>query len=791
MRAEAQSEALVEEPRALRVEDVPFLTGRGKYGGDFGRKELAMMVVRSTVAHGVLRGVDVVAAKQAPGVVAVLTAEDIVGQLGAVPRIPLRLSGDGVSEDYLQPVLAHERIRYVGEPLAIVVAENRYLAEDAADLVFADIEPLPAVAVTEFPAGGPPPGAEVVKELRVRMGDPDAVFATAPVVVEAELAVQRHTAVPMETRSLFAEYRKPSGVIALHGVTKVPHWNREQIERDLNLGPGKLVMLEANAGGGFGARGEYYPEDFLVVWAASALQRSVGWVEDRQEHFLATNHSREQKHVCALAGDEHGRILGMRTEFCVDLGAYVRTNGMRVPENTLSWIQGPYDIPAYEGVGYAVSTHRTPTGTYRAPGGVEATFVRERLIEMYAARIGRDPIDVRRENLVTPEQMPHERPLLEGEPPIRMDEGDYPRLFDAVLARIDRAAIARRRQGGERVGLGVGLFLEKSGTGPFESGAVEIAEDGTVHVRSGCSSVGQGVRTMLAQVVARVLDIDHMLVEVEPLDTDKTPRGVGSFASRSTVMGGSAVHVAAGELVKTARALAAKQLGVKPAALVVHDGGLRMANAPHRWISFAEISAALRARDDGGEGLKGEAIYEFGPVTHFNFGAHAAIVSIDEELGTVKLEHLVVGFDVGNAINPMIVEGQLIGGAAQGVGGALLEHLVFDDEGNPVTTSFMDYLLPTACEIPSVELVLDASTPTASNPLGVKGAGEGGITGIPAAIAGAVCDALASPGFVDHLPIDLELVQRMVSGALAGASSTARPSREAGLRVVDGAGPAT
>lgn len=745
----------------LRHEDPPLLCGSARFAGDVRLGlPLALKVVRSPVAHGSLVEIDRAEALALPSVVGVFTAADVLEDLGGLPRISLRLSAGGSEDEFLQPVLAHERVRYVGEPVAIVLAEDHYTAEDAADLIFVDVDPLPVTvnARAAVEADGLFASGNLVKTVAVAFGDAATVFETAPVVVEAELAVGRHTAMPLETRALAVEYDRENHSIVMHGATKVPHWNRAELSRQLGIAETKIAMLETAVGGGFGVRGEFYPEDFLTAWAALKLRRSVTWVEDRREHFIATNHSRDQLHEVGLAGTQDGRILGLRSEFWTDMGAYIRTNGLRVPENTVAWLAGPYDIGAFDGRAHCVVTNRTPTATFRGPGGVESTFVRERIIDIYAEQIGLSGEEVRRRNLIKKQQLPYTRSMPDHLPPSVFDEGDYERLFDRVLNEIDSGEIDRRRQAGELVGLGMGLFLERSGAGVWETGSVEITSSGAILVRSGASSVGQGIRTTLAQIVADALDVEHTYVRVEFLDTRDTDKGVGSFASRSAVMAGNAVLLASHDLIDSAQKLAADDLEVSPDDLEVVAGGLGVKGAPSRHVSFASL-ARRNAEDRGVAGLTGAATFRIDGYM-YDFGVHLAVVRVDRDLGAPVVERLLVAFDVGRAVNPMIVEGQLYGAAAQGIGGILLEKLVFDEDGNPMVTSFMDYLLPTAAEIPSITIIADQSEPAHSNALGIKGAGEGGITGVAAAIANATSNAVGDAALIRTTPIDPSLLAR-------------------------------
>ena len=740
-----------------RHEDVPLLRGAARFVGDVRLPGmLHLRVVRSQMAHGALVAIDVSAATAAAGVVAVWTAADVAADLGRVPVIQPRVSYDARVVPYLQPVIAADRVRYVGEPVAVVVATDPYVAEDAAELVAVDIEPLPVRLDLDAPDGPEPLFAigDLVADLHAEFGDVDARFARAAAVVHADLITGRHTGVPMETRGLVVEYDSLADGLVVHGSTKVPHANRTQLADHLGLAPSRITMRETAVGGGFGVRGEYYPEDLLVPWAAWRLRRPVSWIEDRQEHLVAANHSRQQVHHAAMAVDAAGCILAMTSEFWVDHGAYVRSHSLRVPDLTLSMLPGPYDIGAYRAVAHCVVSNRTPTATYRAPGRFESSFVRERLIDMAAAELGMDRVEIRRRNLLRPEQLPYQRQLLSTSEPVVLSEGDYPALLERVVEVVDLDDIACRRAAGERVGYGVAAFLEKSGLGPWESGSMTVSDDGFVTVRTGCSSVGQGLRTVLAQIAADALEIDAERVRVEFLDTDRVDYGIGSYASRSTVTAGSAVHLAAHAVLAKARCVAAAHLGSEPDTLCYRAGGFESDDG--RRVELGELARLLdppyATRLGLTPGLGASEHFHVEKVT-YPYGVHAAVVRVDAETNSVAVEKVVLGFDVGRAVNPMLVEGQLHGGAAQAVGGALLEEFLYDADGNPLASTFMDYLVPTAAEAPDMAVVISEATPAVHNPLGVKGAGEGGITGLAAAIAAGIDHALDRPGLVRQLPI--------------------------------------
>lgn len=754
-----------------RHEDPPLLAGRARYVADVRLpRMLTMAVVRSPVAHGTLRSIDCSEARRLPGVEAVLTAEEVGESLGGIPRIPPRVSFDETVIPYLQPVIAHDRVRYVGEPMAVVVAQDRYVAEDAAELVFADIDHRPVMldaGAEDRPGQRLFDAGNLVTTLEARFGDTGPVFGEAEVVVEAELAIGRHSGVPMETRGIVVEFDPAGERLIVHGATKVPHWNLVTTAELLGMPPGRLRMRETAVGGGFGVRGELYPEDVLAVWVADRLGRSVVWIEDRREHLLAANHSRQQLHRARIAGDREGRITAIASDCDMDMGAYARTHSIRVADLTLSMLPGPYDLEAYRGTARCVVTNKTPTGTYRAPGRFESSFVRERLIDLYAAEIGMDPVEVRRRNLIRPERIPYSRPLSSTGEPMLFTDGDFPGILDRLVGSFDWQALERRREGGEQVGVGVAMFMEKSGLGPWETGTVEVDPDGLVRVRSGCSSVGQGIRTVLAQIVADQLQLDHARVRVELLDTDRTPYGIGSYASRSTVTAGSALVQAAEEVVRITKQVAAVDFEVDAGDLDYRNGSVFVSGSPEFSLSIFEAAARLHpvtARKYGRSkpGLAVDSVFEVERVV-YPCGANLAVVRVDRETGEVAVEQLILYYDIGRAINPMLVAGQMEGGAIQAVGGALYEQFAYDGDGNPLCGSFMDYLLPTLAETPTMTALIGEQDPTVTNPLGIKGAGEGGVPGVAAAIATAVEHALGRPGLASHLPITPEKVLALPS----------------------------
>lgn len=744
-----------------RIEDRPLLTGNARFAADLSLpNQLHMRVVRSPVAHGRLLAVDISEALAMDGVEAVWAHEDV----REVPPIDYRMAWVKGLERFRQPILAHNHVRYVGEPIAIVLAEDAYLAEDAAEMVFPDIDELDPV-VDPLAAG---PAAIETTVVEKGYGDLEAAFGDAALIVEMEFSVGRHSGVPMETRGAMASYDPLRSLVEMFGAAKVPHHNRAAIASMLGLPLGSVALREGHVGGGFGIRGELYPEDVLVCLAARRIGRPVRWVEDRREHMLAANHSRDQFHRVRAASDADGWIRGVVDEFWVDQGAYLRTHQVTVPELTAALLPGPYAWPAYRSRGHVMLTNKTPCGTYRAPGRYESTFVRERLVEVIAHRLGLDSSEVRRRNLVPPERMPFERGIAALGTDVTYDSGDYPGLLDRTLEYLDyeqlTADLARRRSDGELVGLGMGFFVEKSGLGPFDGVRVTVDEAGQVLVITGVASIGQGVETVLAQVCADELGVEIESVRVRHGQTDDLPYGMGAFASRVTVMSGSATLIAARRVRRKALDVAAAALEADPDDLTIERGRVFVrGSAAGPAITLGEVARRLRPGLTRGEpGLADEGWFEADHMV-YPYGIHAAVVRVDPDSGRVEVERLVVSYEVGKAINPELVNGQIAGGAAQGIGGALLEDFAYDESGQPLAATFMDYLMPTIAEMPDVEVLLLEEAPSPLNPLGVKGAGEGGITAVGAAIANAVADALGCPEEVTRLPLGPERVRRIVA----------------------------
>ncbi len=760
---EHKTNAFVGSP-VERIEDLRFLKGRGQYVDDLNRAGLLHAVIlRSQVAHGRIRAIDAAAARTRPGVVAVITAADIGA---AVPTIPLRQEPLPALRQYEQPVIAHRKVRYVGEPIAVVVAESAALAEDALEAILVDIEPLPAVADRAAARKGDvllfeDSGTNIASTITAVRGDIEAAFRAAAYTRRETFKVQRHSAVPMEPRGLLAEWDAAKEQMVVSGAAKVPFPNRRMLAKMLGLPERSIRMLEYDVGGGFGARGEFYPEDFLIPFAARLIGRPVKWIEDRRENLMATNHARDAECELEIACARDGTILGLRGRACTDLGAYLRTVGATASRNIAQVMSGPYRIPHVHVEVSLLMTNKTPSGTYRGPGRFEADFFRERLIDIAARELRIDAVAFRRHNLIPEAEMPYRlATILVLDIETECDSGDYQRTLDRCLAEFGwagKAGLQGRLIDGRYQGLAVGCYIEGGASGPKETARLKLEPDGMVSVFVGSSSVGQGIETVFAQIAADALEIPMDRIKgVFHGSTDHVSEGFGSYSSRSTVMGGSAIVLAAAELRQAIRAAAAKRLGCAADAIVIDHAA---AVGPGRaTIPLAELAA---------DGIAVEMSYASNKRT-YSYGAHAAHVAVDPKTGHVELIDYMAVEDVGRIINPLTLHGQAVGAVVQGLGGALLEQFIYDEHGQLLTGSLADYLMPTASDFPSIRAVALEEKPAPHNPLGAKGAGEGGIIPVGGVIANAVAAALAS---LKVEPRELPLSPPRVWGLIWAANS--------------------
>ena len=720
-----------------RLEDLRFLRGRGEFVDDVSSPgALHAVILRSSVAHGRLRGVDASVARKCPGVRAVITAQDI----GEIPVITMRQELLPEFKPYQQPVIAGDKVRYVGEPIAVVVADSTALAEDALEHIALDIEALPPVADRAAARKTDSllfeeKGRNHVITLSAKLGDAAAAFHDAPYTRRERFQVQRFTAVTMEPRGLLAEWDDANGHLTVSGMTKVVFHNRRILAKQMGLAEDAITMIEADVGGGFGVRGEFYPEDFLIPFAARTLKRAVKWIEDRRENLIASNHARDAECELEIACDRDGTIRGLRGHGAADLGAYIRTNGVTAARNTAQVLSGPYRVSNIQFEMALLLTNKTPSGTYRGPGRFEADFFRERLFDMAANDLGIDRVEFRRRNLVAEHEMPWTLPTIQpldqgGE----TDNGDYRQTLDRCLKDFgwpEKSALQGKLIDGRRHGIAIGCYLEGGGSGPRENVRMVLERDGTVSLYTGSSSVGQGVETVMAQIAADALDMPMARINrVQHGSTTVVTQGYGSYSSRSIVMGGSAIVQAAGLLKDAIRAAAAKRLQCAPSDIAI-DGD--NAVGPDR----ASVALSALAVD----GIAADGTYASSKRT-YSYGAHAAHVAVDPGTGHVALIDYMAVEDVGRIINPLTLHGQAVGAIVQGLGGALLEHLAYDSAGQFLSGTLADYLLPTASDFPVIRAHAMEERPAPHNPLGAKGAGEGGIIPVGGVIANAIANAL-------------------------------------------------
>jgi len=727
-----------------RIEDARLLTGTATFVDDLivpGMLHAA--VLRSSVAHGTIEKIDSTAAMALDGVHAIYTAADVGDD---IPLIPIRLAPLPEFQAFRQPVIARDKVRYVGEPIAIVIAESRAVAEDALELIDLEISSLEAVA--DISAASAAQGEACLFDqpsgnLAVRyfsaMGDANAAFERAAYVRTERFSMHRQTPLPMETRGLLAQWDADTAHLRVIGAAKVPFFNRKTLANMLGLDPSQVDLIEVDVGGGFGVRGEFYPEDFLVPFASRKLCRPVKWIEDRREHLMATNHSREMHCELSMACTREGHILGIRGRIEADMGAYIRTNGGVVPAKAAQFLPGPYRIRDIALEVQAYVTNKTPVGTYRGPGRFEANFFRERLLDMVAVDLGIDRAEIRRRNLISEDQLPWDAGrLVPYETRAAFDSGDYPQALARCLEEIgwaDKQHLQGALVGGRYHGLGIGCFVESGGAGPRENAKIQIASDGSIIVSVGSSMLGQGLETVQAQIAADVLSVPIERIRVLHGSTTLLHEGFGTYHSRGVVMGGSAVLDAAKRLKEMLIEAASDHLGRPNVELVLKDGRVEIAGGDG--VDFATLAASTSLTADGSFS---------NTVRTYSYGSHAAHVAVDPRTGIVSLLDYVAVEDVGRVMNPLIVHGQAIGALVQGLGGVFLDHLIYDSEGQLLNGSLADYLVPTATDFPQIRAVTLELKPSPSNPLGAKGAGEGGIVPVAAATANAIAAALVPMG---------------------------------------------
>ena len=754
-----------------RVEDDRLLRGRGRFTDDIDDGALESCLVRSPYAHARIRAIDVSAARRAPGVVAVYTAGDL--PFGKTD-LPILIPHPNLTHGRTQRCLASEVVRYAGEAVVFVVAESRYLAEDAAELVEVDYEPLPVVITPELAAAArhlvhdDVPG-NVAAEMIQEVGKVDAAMAAAPNRKHLRLRFERGAAAPIEGRAVWARWSDAERKLTVYDSTQSPTSIRGGLAVLFGMPESSVEVIAPDVGGGFGPKIMlFYPDELLVPFVAMQLGRPVKWTEDRQEHFTAVNQERGQVHEVEVGFDGDGRVLALSDDFIHDAGAYT-PYGIILPIITAGQVPGPYRVPNYRVRFRDLYTNATPTSPYRGAGRPHACFVMERILDTIAAELGIDRVEVRRRNLIQADQFPYEVGVAwQDGNQVVYDSGNYPALLERAIEMLGP------RPAGDHIGMGLGVYVEGTGVGPYEGAHVQVLVSGKVVAATGIPSQGQAHATAWAQVVADELGVDVADVEVTSGDTRRFPWGVGTFASRGAVTAGNAMHVAAGMVANKAREIAAEHLEADPADLELAEGRVRVKGSPDRGIPLAAVAVLanpVRYAFGGGTEaatqftpkarpgpplLEGEQPgleatgYFSPPASAWASGCHAAYVRVDPKTFRLEILKYVVVHDCGRVINPLVVQGQIEGGVAQGIGGAFYERLAYDEEGQLRNASFMEFLMPYATEIPAIEID-HIETPSPLNPLGIKGAGEAGVIPVGAVIASAVEEALGVP--ISEMPL--------------------------------------
>lgn len=753
-----------------RGEDVRFLGGTGRFTDDVRFERLVhAALLRSPHANARIVRIDASRARALPGVELVATAPDLGVTL---PHIPIRLAPLPGLDRFLQPVLAGERVRYVGEPIVLVVAKSRYIAEDAIDLIDIEYEALDPVTRIDQAMGDSAlvhehVGTNIGSHYHVARGDPDRAFENAPYRRKESFRCHRHTAASLETRGLTATW--DGAKLVVWGATKVPFFNRRLLAKMLDLAESSIDMHETDIGGGFGMRGEFYPEDFLVPWAARRLGRPVKWIEDRREHLMAANHAREAECELEIAMTREGAILGMRAKVMTDLGAYVRTGGGVAACRSPQHIPGPYRIADYGCEVFVVMSNKTPSGTLRGPGYYEAAFFRERLIDLACADLGLEPAAMRARNLIRSEELPYSiGKLVPNDPESFLDTGDYPSAFRKACEVANYQVLAKRGEliDGWRHGVGIACYVEATGVGPAESARISARADGRFDVYLGITTMGQGHETIYAQVAADILKSPLAAFTIHHGSTTHVEEGWGTYASRAMVAAGGAVHQAATMMRARLIALAARRSRIDEGQLTVRDGAVISSADGSTVLDIGRI--ATEDDDTAKAATQIETKFEIKSAT-YAYGTHIAHVAVDPATAVVKvLDYVAVG-DIGRVVNPLLAEGQFVGAAVQGIGATFLDELAYDEYGQLLTGTFADYLVATSTDAPAIRVVLLEEAPALSNPLGVKGAGEGGIICTGAAIANAVADALGPLGVtINALPLSLDNLAARIRAARRG-----------------------
>ena len=735
---EASRNAYVGSP-IKRLEDSRLLLGRANFVDDIVRENLLHAVMlRSPIAHGFIKSVDITEARKMPGIHSVITASDLGDN---IPLVPLRLMPMEELEPLGQPVIAEKKVRYVGEVVAVVLADSPARAEDALSAIKVDIEPLEAVSNCSDAISG----RSLLFEnwinnkaitYRATKGDASLAFETADYVRREHFSTQRQLALPMEPRGILAEWDESNEHLTVEGAAKVPFANRKILAKMLALSETSIDLIESDVGGGFGARGEFFAEDFLIPFAARLTGNPVKWIEDRRDNLLTTGHAREMSCDVEISCSVDGTILGLRGEVSVDAGAYYRTNGTISPRNVAQFMSGPYKIPNIDIQSHAMLTNKAPIGTYRGPGRFEADYFRERLFDIVAGDLGIDQVEFRRRNLVVETEMPY--PIATIKPVEReeeFDSGDYLMTLDHCLEKFnwsEKEKLQGQLVDGVYHGLAVGCFIEGGAAGPSENAKVALQADSSIHVFVGSTAVGQGVLTALTQIAADAMEIPIEQVKLFHGSTIYVKEGFGSYHSRSTVMGGSAIIKAVQRLRECIRQAAAIRFGCLVEGIEISDGAVRADDGCS--INLGELANDVPEIEETFHNHKHTYAY----------GSAAAHVTVDPSTGNVELLDMLMVEDVGRIVNPLTLHGQAIGAMVQGLGGAFLEHMIYDENAQVVTGTLADYLLPQSSNFPNIRAIMLGEKKSPINPLGVKGGGEGGILPCGGLMANAVASALSS-----------------------------------------------
>ena len=743
--------------RHTRVEDEALLCGEGCFIDDIhlpGMLECAF--VRSSFAHARIRAVDMEAARRAPGVVAVLGLAELLPHL-TNERLPLGFSLEAVEGEVTPFVLARDEVCFVGEAIAVVIAENRYLAEDAAALVEIDFDVLPAVSdaenalSTDAPLAHTEKDSNRVKEIKQGYGDVESAFNSAAHVCSLSLRQERGAAHPIEGRGVVAQYDSLEDRLTVWSSTQMSHEVRAQLAKTLGLDEERVRVVVPDVGGGFGAKFLTYPEEAVLACATRVVDRPLKWVEDRREHFLSAIQARTQFWHAEIAVDERGKILAVRGHVTHDQGAYT-PQGFNLPYNASVAVPGPYIVPAYSLSVDVVETNRPATIPVRGAGYPEATFTMERLLDAAAREIGLDRAEIRRLNLIPAEQIPYEVPLkTRSGSSVKYDSGDFQSCQTMALEMIGYDQFRPRQEAARKqrqyLGVGVANGVKGTGRGPFESAVVRVGRSGHVTVYTGALAMGQGLKTVFAQIVADALGVRPASIRVVAGDTSTISLGQGGFASRQTVTAGSAVHLAAVDIKKKALHVASHLLEVSKDDLSITEGRVHISGIPSSGMTLGELAGALAGVPgyalpaDVEPGLEAQTHFSPSGLAYSN-ATHAVEAEVSADTGATTIRRYIVVNDCGRMINPTLVEGQIHGGVVHGIGNALFERMVFDEDAQPLTTNFGDYLLPTITEVPFIEIA-HMESPSPLNPLGVKGVGESGVVPAAAAIVSAIEDALS------------------------------------------------